>query len=232
MPRRVLLAFALLLPACGRPEPPASIPPVGVAPSRNASIPIEVSYPVVDEWDDQTRRGVTLRLNQRVTAEVLREIALEVKSRERRQYLRTLIFYKLPLYDPAESDEIWATSHFDPTLKINFNGSEPAQERETKAMKIDRTGLKYGPWWLDGDQGGRIVLIFESAGKVKLGECYSGGQRSDSDLEEVPSPNGQRYRRKGGTDEFEVDGRGVLRTYGFEGKFRHAAPPLDSTRPA
>ena len=68
---------------------------------RPRKIPIEVSYPIVEDQSERTKRNVRVRLNMKVTEDVLREIALEVKGQARRQYERTFIFYEVPSRIPG-----------------------------------------------------------------------------------------------------------------------------------
>ena len=63
-------------------------------PVRNPKIPVELSYPVIEEvinpknaWPSlPARRFISLRLNMKVSEEVLRAIVLELKATETRQY--------------------------------------------------------------------------------------------------------------------------------------------------
>ena len=81
-----------------RPKDPVAQPPnVGIS-RRNPRIPVEVSYPVIDEvvGFGGTKRTIYVRLNTKVSEEVLREIALELKSTETKQYEYTRITFFLP----------------------------------------------------------------------------------------------------------------------------------------
>jgi hypothetical protein len=67
------------------------------ATKRNSRIPVEVSYPVIDEVSEPpVKHGLSVRLNMKVTPEVLRAISLELKSQETTQYEFTYLFYYLP----------------------------------------------------------------------------------------------------------------------------------------
>jgi hypothetical protein len=70
-------------------------------PKRNPKIPVEVSYPMIQEVFSPRRkvigmtrkRTVEVRLNMRVSEDVLREIALEFKSNETDQFDYTHILF-------------------------------------------------------------------------------------------------------------------------------------------
>ena len=199
--------------------------PIAPAPTRNPKIPVEVSYPVIEEWDDDTRRSVSIRLNMKVPAEVLREIALEVKSREKRQYLRTFVWYYLPPYDTAVRKEAWAKSDFDPTLKVEFLGSDIETEKKGRAIPVDETAKLFGPWFIDDMLGCRKLLIIKDDGGPKLARFYTQpGESSPSKLKELPSELGHRFQITGGSDVYEVNERGDLRIYNDEGKLLTASP--------
>ena len=108
MTYRIFMAIALLIVVsqigCGGPETasesmqaakPASPP----ASHRNSKIPIEVSYPIIKEEEEYNafskKRIVVVRLNMKVSHDVLREIALDIKSTENHQYERSFIFVTL-----------------------------------------------------------------------------------------------------------------------------------------
>ncbi|QDT94253.1 hypothetical protein [Gimesia algae] len=64
------------------------------------------------------KRSLVVFLDGKVSEERLREIALELKSKETRSYERTFIVYLLP--GMKENEGAWATTHFDPDLKIDI----------------------------------------------------------------------------------------------------------------
>ena len=169
-------------------------------------------------------------MNTKVAPEVLREIALEIKSRETRQYQRTLIQYYLPQYDPASRKEMWARSDFDPTLKVEILGLSIETERKAREIPIVQKGALLGPWFIDDQLGCRKVLIYEDVGKIKLGEFSDKWGRSDLELTEVPVTVGRRFKLTDGNDQFEVAQYGVLPVYGYENRLLSATPP-DSKKP-
>jgi len=72
----------------------------------------------------------------------------------------------------------------------------------------------------------RKVLIFENAGTIKRALFFTQGERFDSELIELPSTVGRRFKPKTANDELEVDANGVLRVYGSERRLLSASPPL------
>src|SRR5262249_13805801 len=101
--------------------------------SNNPRIPAEVSYPIIEEIIKPPRkisgvprvRTLHVRLNVKVSPEILREIGLAIKSTEAEQYDRTFIFYYLPDSGPEAINgnlAPWAYTHFDPTLRVEIMG--------------------------------------------------------------------------------------------------------------
>jgi len=93
MHHRPAILLLILVPqvGCGVLEPPIAEQPVTVAPLRNPKIPNGVSYPIVRDQEESNalskKRMVDVRLNTKVPADVLREIALEVKKSEKHEYI-------------------------------------------------------------------------------------------------------------------------------------------------
>ena len=67
-----------------------------------------------------TAGNLDVRLNQKVSQDVLRAIALELKSNDSRQYDRTFIVYYLPAMNVDSGG--WATTNFNPTLDVRILG--------------------------------------------------------------------------------------------------------------
>ena len=235
--RPIALIFVASLAGCGgedktsKPEPAATV----ALPRRNEKIPIELSYPIIEEWEDleatpyrtaPTRHSTTVRLNMKVSRETLKELALEIKSHEKRQFERTLIWYRLPKFDPREREYIWATTHFDPVLKVEINGFDIETENALKGLTIDHKGKAIGSWLIEGQYSGRVVMIYEDGDTLHLAEVYSATARHDSELVEIPSSPGRRFKQKGGGDIYAIDDRDVLRVYSGEGSMLHACPKL------
>tara|TARA_R110002095_G_scaffold214421_1_gene206426 strand:- start:828 stop:1304 length:477 start_codon:yes stop_codon:yes gene_type:complete len=72
------------------------------------------------------KRSLIVHLKAKVTEDRLRTIAIELEKQKDRPYERTFIVYYLPGMDL--NDVCWATTHFDPDLKIDINEfMEPGQ---------------------------------------------------------------------------------------------------------
>lgn len=102
-------------------QPSASAPPSS-QPAPNP-IPNDVVYSIISENEDGPRklgikRSIDVRLNHKVSEDVLRAIALKLKASDPKTYERTFICYYLP--GQAVGAGAWATTHFNPGLEVRI----------------------------------------------------------------------------------------------------------------
>ncbi len=219
---RQILAFALLASiGCDQEAGPQPIAPP--AAPRNAKIPVEASYSIISDRDEgPVRREVEVNLNKKVTPEALREIALEVKSKEERQHERTAIFYFLSVEFPELAGEPWASTHFKPALEVKILGLSTEEEVAMRKIPLDHKGKRIGAW-LQDNQYKTLDLIYDEDGVIKIAEIRSPIERYDSDMIELPSTTGRRFRKVKGINIYDVDYAGNLRIFNAEGKVISAA---------
>ncbi|MDR3622740.1 MAG: hypothetical protein P4L85_25530 [Paludisphaera borealis] len=228
--RGFLLACTLISVAgCGHEAPPPAVAEKPVAPARNARIPIEVSYPIIKDYEEYNahvkKRTVDVRLNTKVSLETLKEIAVEIKGSEKHQYEMTYIFYYMPERGGAKNAP-WAISHFNPTLELDIMGLTKEQEETLRTTPLDHPGKRIGAWLIDVQYGGHVALIYDDSGAVKMKRINPSGKPLVTDMAELPTDKGRRFKKATGTDVYEVDPSGVLRLYDSDGKLIWAAEPL------
>ncbi len=162
-------------------------------PRRNPKIPVEVSYPVMDEQRvPPISRIVNIAINMKVPKEILREIALEMKAKEIEQYQRTFIYFYLPEYWDGKDD--WATAFFNPTLEVEILGLEEGKDRVLAGLRVTlpENSTLIGSWIAQEEI--HVTTIYKRDSKYylmtsrpdlkkKYPECYS----SINDLYELPS---------------------------------------------
>jgi hypothetical protein len=220
-----LTALALALPTligCGQEaEPPAVVPA-----ARNPEIPAEAPYTIISDRDEgPARREIEVRLNKKVTPEILREIALELKSRQERQHERTAIFYYLPVGFPELAGQPWASTHFRPELDVKILGLSKQEEDAMRMIPLDHKGRRIGAW-LQDNQYKMLDLIYDEDGAIKIAEIRSPTERSDSNMIEMPSPTGRRFKKASGSNIYDVDYAGNLRIFNADGQVLSAARPI------
>ena len=183
-------------------------------PTRNSNIPVEVSYPVIDEYrEPRSKHGLDVRLNMKVSEDVLREIALELKSKEIEQYERTYIFYYLPLTGKGFKNKApWAFSHFDPTLRVEIMGLTPEEERFllSQPTSLPPNVESIGRWLVDnGDMKFRIAIGCTNNIYYQEVIRTSGGKYVGR-LLVVPSSRGLVLKKEEGSDQYIIDSEGNL----------------------
>jgi hypothetical protein len=186
----------------------------GTAPSI---IPADVSYSIIDtDIIPGIKRSLDVRLNKKVSEDVLRAIALKLKSNDSQQYDRTFIVYYLP--GTTIDAGAWATTHFDPTLVVRILGFT-VQEEQALATEPAPTGRQVIGIWMDEPFGLQITIYLEG-GTLYMGWKAKDGSGLEEELLEKPSPLGQRFETKGGSsfgDHWIIDPDGNLQILGSLG---------------
>ena len=179
---------------------------------RNPKIPIEVSYPVLDEYrNPPIKHGLNVLLNMKVSEAVLREIALELKSHEVEQYKSTYIGYFLPEMDP-ENDSWWACSDFNPTLKVEIRGLTAEQEKSllSKPLSLPEGAKVIGSWVSDSAFHDDRMTIFRNGDTYYLQQLPLGGGTTVRELLKRPSTDGLDFQITDGRDHYLIDRGGNL----------------------
>lgn len=221
-----LLVSLVLLPACSAPAsapsteaPPTPSPTEEAAPVKEKVkekatdtliIPADVSYEVIDtDIVPGIKRSLDVRLNKKVSEDVLRAIALEVKSNDLRQYDRTFICYYLP--DMAVGAGAWATTHFDPTLDVRILGLT-AQEEQALVTEPTPSNREVIGSWLSELIGSQIT-IYREDDTLYIEQKFKDGSSLKEELVEKSSPLSQRFDLKKGSsfgDHWIIDRGGNL----------------------
>ena len=181
---------------------------------RNPKIPVEVTYPILkQEKVSPIKRTVYVRLNMKVTNDVLREIALEIKSHNTEQYQFTYIFYTLP---GSLTNAPWAITHFAPTLDVDIMGLTSEREafllRQPIAIPLNAKLL--GSWI--ADEVSWRTTIFVKDGEYWLQELF-GPSKKHQEGETIVKRLSLHFRdgamdfqQDGGTDHYLLDRSGNL----------------------
>jgi len=162
---------------------------VGLACSNEASqtpastptpiIPADVSYSVIStDIIPDIKRSLDVRLNKKVSENVLRAIALELKSNDSRQYERTFIVYYLPSMPVGHGG--WATTHFNPTLDVRILGLT-SQDQEALATNSVVPGGEIIGRWLE-ETLGSLITIYREDGTLYLEQVVFSGVASHNAL--------------------------------------------------
>lgn len=160
---------------------------------QESKIPDDVSYSIINS-DIVTgeKRGLEVRLNKKVSEDVLRGIAFDLKSEDSREFKRTLIGYYLPDMEPGEG--AWATTHFNPDLEVKILGLSKENE-ENLTSEDENNGEKVVGRWLDeGFSSSRLVLIHKDD-NLFMEQTYEDGSSRTMKVIEKESSLGRRIER-------------------------------------
>jgi hypothetical protein len=199
------------------------------ATKRNSRIPVEVSYPVIDEvFEPPIKHGLSVRLNTKVTPEVLREIALELKSQETTRYELTYLFYYLPGNGPKMGDgydDPWASAEFRPTLDVEILGLTPDKERALLSAPHPECDSLIGRW-VEEAMGGTLYTIYQTGGSKYLNQRTSPSGRGHSVelVEVIPGRRFERREESRAGDHYVINDRGELELRDREGLIGVAKP--------
>lgn len=174
-------------------------------------IPKDITYSIIKtDTLRGIKRSLEIRLNRKVSEEVLRSIALELKRQDPRKYERTFIAYYLP--DMKMGAGAWATTHFNPDLKIEILGLTVEQEKNLANEQADSSKEIIGTWLNDGIMASKITLYVKD-GKIFLEEKYKDGSIGHKEMVKKASQSGERFEKKGGSttgDYYLIDKQGNL----------------------
>lgn len=186
---------------------------------RKSSIKSEPIYSIINiDTSGYHRRSIDVRLKEPISESTLRNIALELKAKDPRYYERTHICYLLPGMELGKG--AWATTHFEPDLKIQINGFTAEQEKALREKPNDASRKIIG-CWLDTSlyTGGRIT-IFSKNEKHFLEKIYSDGSGSPKEFLADFSNNRTTFREIGNNPAGEyylIDKQGNLQLWDNEG---------------
>ena len=208
----ILIGACSLAPVQEAPSPTEEAAPVKEKAEEKTTatsiIPADVSYEVINtDIVPGIKRSLDVRLNKKVSEDVLQAIAFELKSNDLRQYDRTFICYYLP--DMAVGTGAWATTHFNPTLDIRILGLTTQEEQalmtESTPSNVEVIGI-----WLDDWTGSRITF-YQKDDILYMEQVFGDGSSRHEELVENSLPLGRRFDMKEkSSDYFIIDSEGNL----------------------
>jgi hypothetical protein len=139
-----------------------------------------------------------VRLNKKVSEDVLLALAIKLKSQDSRRYDRTFIAYYLP--DMEIGAGAWATTHCNPDLTVRVLGLTTKPEKYLKQHQPDDPSRDVIGRWLDETPlvGGRIT-IFRKNGKVFMESTYHDGSSGKKEMVEQLSDRGKKFVNEKGS---------------------------------
>lgn len=126
--------------------------------------PIRELFTIISDTQTGTiKRTVDVRLHEKVSESTLESIANEIHARSRKKYDRTFILYYLP--GQAADAGAWASSHFNPTMKVFIMGM-PVDADALVKDAIKENELELGQWEYYAPPGFIGILLRTTSGII------------------------------------------------------------------
>lgn len=204
MKRNIFILVLSILTACG-----------------GSNIPSDVKWKITKEETNDvfSKDNIEIALNKKVTREILKEIALQIRK-DRPQYNNLWIFYHIP--DMTEG-LAWATTHFTPELAVVIIGSTEGQDREI-SKSTDIVGEIVGKWRSEKSLTGATLILYKNIEKKLIMRItFKDGSRMKSEIKLSIKDNKTRYDDGNKHGEYYIlETNGNLGLYGNDGKFDEA----------
>lgn len=186
------------------------------------NIPNDVNYSVIDEDENGnlSKTNLNVRLNKRVSKDVLEHIGNELKS-DRKEFSKVWIFYLLPNMKVGKG--AWATTHFTPNLEINILGGTIEDELKFKEKRVSGNILAK---WIDNEPASEgVKYLVEENGKLFMKKlAYKDGWDLVEELGKSKSNGKTKYTYKNIHGEYYlIEDNGNLGIYSDEGRFKELA---------
>lgn len=212
------IAIVVFIAGCGDTSTPPSDQ------STAMSIPNDVTYTIIDEnIVPGSKRSLDIRLNRKVSEDVLTTIAMKLKNADSNTYDRTFIGYYLP--DMQVNAGSWATTHFNPDLEVRIQGLTIEQEEALRQQPADQSREIIGVWLDERPFAGSRITIFREDDKVFLENKYKDGSAGIAELVETPSQHGRRFDYnpdRGNGEYYLITDNGELQQLDQDGPFMTA----------
>ncbi|MEE9614095.1 MAG: hypothetical protein V3W31_03950 [Thermodesulfobacteriota bacterium] len=222
--------FVVLITGCGGEAPPEpadstdSISIQGLRSEHKATqpvIPNDLEVVIIEQSTlKKIKRSLGIRLNQKVSKDVLRVVALELRNSDPISYERTFIEYYLP--GMRINAGVWATTHFNPTLDVKILGLTIEQEQTIMAKELADPAMKIIGAWLDERPLGHSITIFYRDDKIYMERKFPDGSSGVEEMVEKDLPEGKRLEgiKENDFDEYYlIDNNNELQYWDKDGLF-------------
>jgi len=114
-----------------------------------------INYEIISQYTlSDIKKSYNIRLNNKVSEDVLTKIAYEIKNSDKTNYDRIYICYYLPGWETDSG--AWATTHFNPGLEVKILGLE---KEETEKLYKNSLGNNVICWGIFEKLGCKIEII-------------------------------------------------------------------------
>ena len=214
---RMIIPILIFVAGCGdttSPQPSDSSPPQEQPTAT--PIPEDLTYTIIDKnIVPGIKRSLDIRLNKKVSKDVLKSIAMELKNSDSNSYERTFIGYYLP--EMKVNAGYWATTHFNPDLEVRILGPTVEQEKALNQQPVVPSREIIGSWLQDEEPFPGRITIFREDGALFMEKTYRDGTIGKDQMVEKPSNKGRKFMKGKRTDPdhdyYLVDNHGDLQIW-------------------
>lgn len=141
--------------------------------SSKSNVSNDLKYSIIkDDSKRDIKRVVQIMLQDHINESTLKKIALEVKNNSAKSYQRTFIGY----FVKSENKDLgyWATTNFNPTLKINIIGLTVEKKAALMNQPKSTSDKKILGLWIDNQSTMLVnrVTLFTLDKKLYLEKTY------------------------------------------------------------
>jgi len=186
-----------------------------VAICNTSAISADARYEIINKDTlGSIKCSLEIRIEKKVTKEVLQNIALDIKSKLDMKYDLIFINYYLPNMRVGSGS--WATSHFNPDLKVVIQGLTSKQEAKFKGSSKKKSSSNViGSWLSESPFLNFKLSIIKESGKLWIVREYTDGSKGKTELLDGGISRKVSYREKGNQhgEYYILDGSGNLSSY-------------------
>jgi len=162
---------------------------------ESRSITAGARYSIISESKTRnSKRSLDVRLDSPTTKAELRSIANELRGADPRNYDRTFICYYLPAMEVQAG--AWATTHFNPDLKICILGLTKEQTTSATNEPVNTSRKLAGTWFDQRPHVSGKITIYRKNGRLFLTRKFKDGSSYNTELIENSSSRGLRLDKK------------------------------------
>jgi hypothetical protein len=157
------------------------------------AIPSDVEYSIIkSEVVPSRKRSLDIRINKIVSENVLKAIALKLKSDDPQTYERTFILYYLP--DMVPGSGAWASTNFEPELTVRVLGFKNSQATRSSTSRPANQQV-IGSWVDHAPGASSVITIYRQGGELFMDRRFQDGGSVQTKLIEKSSPLGRRFEK-------------------------------------
>lgn len=185
-----------------------------------------VNYTVIEKTNLGSIKGsIDIRLEGKVTEDFLHKLALHLQKSESIEFDRLFITYYLLNMELGSG--AWATTHFDPDLKVKILGTTIEEEGLLMDASRPDSEEKIGEWFDDSPYVSGKYTLMKKGGKVFMVIKFKDGSVKEDEMIQKMYSERLRFDEKEGNDFGEyylIERNESLGSYDSEGLIRTMRP--------